>query len=72
MRILLFLATNIAVIAVASVTLSLLGVNGYMTSQGLDFTSLMIFCLVFGMAGSVVSLLMSKWMAKKIHGGAHY
>jgi len=68
MRILLFLATNIAVIAVASVTLSLLGVNGYMTSQGLDFTALMIFCLVFGMAGSVVSLAMSKWMAKKSMG----
>ena len=68
MRILLFLATNLAVVLVASITLSLLGVNGYMTSQGLDFTSLMIFCLVFGMAGSVVSLLMSKWMAKRSMG----
>ncbi len=64
MRIFLFLATNIAVVAVASVTLSLLGVNGYMTSQGLDFGALLAFCLVFGMVGSVISLLMSKFMAK--------
>lgn len=65
MRILLFLATNLAVVLVASVTLSLLGVGSYMTSQGLDYSNLLIFCLVFGMAGSVVSLLISKWMAKR-------
>ena len=65
MRIILFLATNLAVILVASITLSLLGVGSYMTSQGLDFGNLMAFCLVFGMAGSVVSLLMSKFMAKR-------
>ena len=68
MRILLFLATNIAVIAVASITLSLLGVGSYMTAQGLDYGNLMAFCLVFGMAGSFVSLLMSKWMAKRSMG----
>ncbi len=65
MRIILFLATNLAVILVASITLSLLGVGSYMTSQGLDFGNLMAFCLVFGMAGSVISLLMSKFMAKR-------
>ena len=65
MRILLFLATNLAVVLVASITLSLLGVGSYMTSQGLDYSNLLIFCLVFGMAGSVVSLLISKWMAKR-------
>jgi len=65
MRILLFLATNIAIVAVASITLSLLGVGSYMSAQGLDYSNLMIFCLVFGMAGSFVSLLLSKWMAKK-------
>ena len=68
MRILLFLATNLAVVLVASVTLSLLGVGSYMTSQGLDYSNLLIFCLVFGMAGSVVSLLISKWMAKRSMG----
>jgi heat shock protein HtpX len=68
MRIILFLATNLAVILVASITLSLLGVGSYMTSQGLDYGNLMAFCLVFGMAGSVVSLLISKWMAKRSMG----
>ncbi|MGK0443129.1 MAG: heat shock protein HtpX [Bermanella sp.] len=68
MRILLFLATNLAVVLVASITLSLLGVGSYMTSQGLDYNNLLIFCLVFGMAGSVVSLLISKWMAKRSMG----
>jgi heat shock protein HtpX len=68
LRIALFLLTNIAVVLVASVTLSLLGVNGYMTKSGLDFNALLIFCLVFGMAGSIVSLLLSKFMAKKSMG----
>ncbi|MAY39730.1 MAG: protease HtpX [Spongiibacter sp.] len=67
MRILLFLATNLAVLAVASVTLSLLGVSSYMASNGvdLDLRALLIFCAVFGMSGSLISLLLSKWMAKR-------
>ena len=65
LRIGLFLLTNLAVILVASVTLSLLGVGSYMTSQGLDFGALLAFCLVFGMVGSIVSLLLSKFMAKR-------
>ncbi|WP_106478602.1 protease HtpX [Phytohalomonas tamaricis] len=64
MRILLFLATNLAVVLVASVTLRLLGVEGYLTANGLNMTSLLIFCFVFGMAGSLVSLFLSKPMAK--------
>lgn len=63
-RIGLFLLTNFAVIAVAMITLNLLGVQGYMNSQGLDLKSLFIFALVFGFAGSFVSLAMSKWIAK--------
>lgn len=65
MRIALFLMTNLAIILIASVTLSILGVNSYLTANGLDMTSLMIFCLVFGMAGSFVSLFLSKFMAKR-------
>jgi len=67
LRIFLFLATNLAVILVASVTLSLLGVDSYFqqNGSGLNLQSLLIFCLVFGMAGSFVSLFISKWMAKK-------
>jgi heat shock protein HtpX len=70
LRIILFLATNLAVILVASVVLSVLGVGSYLEQSGggLNLTNLMIFCLVFGMAGSFVSLLISKWMAKKSMG----
>lgn len=69
MRILLFLATNLAVILVASITLSLLGVGNFYGAGGnLDLGNLLAFCLVFGMAGSFVSLLLSKWMAKRSMG----
>ncbi|MGB2130267.1 MAG: protease HtpX, partial [Marinobacterium sp.] len=64
MRIILFLATNLAVILVASVTLNILGVDHYLSGTGLNLTSLLIFCAVFGFAGSIISLLMSKMMAK--------
>jgi len=69
MRIVLFLATNLAVIAVASITLSLLGVGSYLEQgNNLNLSNLLAFCLVFGMAGSFVSLLISKWMAKRSMG----
>ncbi|QEQ97020.1 protease HtpX [Neptunomonas concharum] len=68
MRIILFLLTNIAVIAVASITLSLLGVEHYLTGTGLNLTSLLIFCAVFGFVGSFISLFMSKFMAKRSTG----
>ncbi|ARS51607.1 protease HtpX [Kushneria konosiri] len=64
MRIVLFLATNLAVVLVASITLRLLGVENYLAGSGLNLTSLLIFCFVFGMVGSLVSLLLSKKMAK--------
>lgn len=68
MRILLFLATNLAVILVASLILNLLGVGSYVSSAGLNMTSLLIFCAVFGFVGSFISLFMSKWMAKRSTG----
>jgi len=64
MRIILFLATNLAVILVASITLKLLGVESYLTGTGLNYGSLLIFCAVFGFAGSFISLFLSKTMAK--------
>ncbi|MGI0117658.1 protease HtpX [Zooshikella sp. RANM57] len=63
-RIMLFLATNLAVLVVASITLNILGVGSYLTRQGLDFGNLLMFCAVFGMAGSFISLLLSKAIAK--------
>jgi heat shock protein HtpX len=63
-RVFLFLATNIAVIAVMSIVLSLLGVDRFLTSAGLNLPMLMAFSLVVGFTGSIFSLLISKPMAK--------
>jgi len=63
-RILLFIATNIAVLVVVSVILSLLGVDRFLTRSGLNLPMLMVFSLVVGFTGSIISLLMSKSMAK--------
>ncbi len=68
MRILLFLGTNLAVIVVASITLRLLGLESYLTEQGMNFNALLIFCFIFGMAGAMISLFISKWMAKRSTG----
>ena len=67
-RIGLFLLTNLSVLAVASLTLNLLGVGSYLDSSGtgLNLTSLLVFCAVFGFGGAFVSLLMSKWIAKRM------
>jgi heat shock protein HtpX len=67
-RIGLFLLTNFAVIAVASITLQLLGVQHYLEGSELNLTSLLFFCAIFGFAGSLISLLISKWMAKRSTG----
>lgn len=67
-RILLFLATNIAIVLVLSVTMRLLGVEPYLNENGLNLTSLLIFAAVMGFGGSFISLAISKWMAKKTMG----
>jgi len=69
-RIFLFLMTNIAIMIVLSITLSLFGFEGYMDAQGinLDIPALLVFCAVFGMGGSFISLAISKWMAKRTTG----
>ena len=68
-RVLLFLATNIAVLLVLSVTLHLLGIDTMLNEQGgLNMTSLLIMAAVLGMGGSFISLAMSKWMAKRAMG----
>ena len=67
MRILLFLVTNFAILLVAGTVLSLLGFNGIMAANGvdLDLGALLVFCAVFGFGGSLISLFLSKWMAKR-------
>ncbi|MEN6585710.1 MAG: protease HtpX [Sulfuricella sp.] len=63
-RIILFLATNLAVMLVLSIAASLLGVNKYLTANGLNLGMLLGFAAVMGFGGSFISLLMSKTMAK--------
>ena len=63
-RIMLFLATNFAVVIVLMLVTSLLGVNRWFTEQGLNYEALLIFSAVFGFGGALISLLISKPMAK--------
>ena len=63
-RILLFLATNLAVMLVLGIAASVLGVNQYLTANGLNLGMLLGFAAVMGFGGSFISLLMSKPMAK--------
>ncbi|MEW6166773.1 MAG: protease HtpX [Pseudomonadota bacterium] len=67
-RIALFLLTNIAVLLVLSVVASVLGVDRYLTQEGLNLEALLIFSAIFGMGGSFISLAMSKWIAKRATG----
>lgn len=69
-RIFLFLATNLAVIFVLSITLRLLGVDRILDEQGtgLNLTNLLVFSAVFGFAGALISLAISKWTAKRAMG----
>ncbi|MEI6734995.1 MAG: protease HtpX [Comamonadaceae bacterium] len=63
-RILLFVLTNVLVVTVLGVVASLLGVNRYLTANGLNLGSLLGFALVMGFGGAIISLLISKPMAK--------
>ena len=63
-RIILFVLTNLAVVLVLGVVASLLGVNRFLTSNGLDLTALLGYALIMGFGGAFISLLISKPVAK--------
>src|SRR5689334_22949218 len=63
-RIFLFLATNLAVVVVLGIVASLLGVNRYLTANGLNLGALLVFAFIMGFGGAIISLLISKPMAK--------
>jgi heat shock protein HtpX len=63
-RIILFVLTNLAVVLVLGVVASLLGVNRFLTPNGLDLTALLGFALIMGFGGAFISLLISKPVAK--------
>src|SRR5262245_3402160 len=67
-RILLFVLTNFAILAVASLTLRLLGVEPWLDQNGINFTSLLVVGAVLGFGGAFVSLAISKWTAKRAMG----
>jgi heat shock protein HtpX len=67
-RIFLFMATNVAIMVTLMIVLSLLGFTGYLTADGLDYGALMVFSLVWGFGGALISLLMSRWAAKMAMG----
>lgn len=67
-RVLLFLATNFLIITTISIVINLLGLQTYLSSHGINYTSLAVFCFIWGMAGAFISLFLSKFIAKKSMG----
>ena len=65
-RVFRFVATNILIIATLSIVMSLLGIQPYLNSKGINYQSLLIFCLIWGFGGAFISFglsrSMSKWM----------
>ena len=70
LRILLFLATNVAVMVVLSIAVKVLGLEEALAAQGvgIDLPALLVMAGIFGMGGSIISLLISKWSAKHLMG----
>lgn len=67
-RIFLFLVTNLAVVLVLSIVARLLGIDQYMAARGGDLGGLLVFAALFGFGGALISLAISKWMAKRSMG----
>ncbi|MCX8086473.1 MAG: protease HtpX [Rhodocyclaceae bacterium] len=67
-RILLFLATNLAIVLVLSISMRLLGVEPYLQESGLNLEALLLFAAIMGFGGAFISLAMSKWSAKMAMG----
>jgi heat shock protein HtpX len=67
-RVVLFLATNVAILLVLSIAMRVLGLEPYLTETGLNLTSLLVMAAVMGFGGAFISLAISKWMAKKSMG----
>src|SRR4051812_42931293 len=63
-RVLLLIATNLAVMVVLSVVVSVLGLDQWLNAEGINYVQLLWFSAIFGFGGAFISLLMSKWIAK--------
>ena len=73
-RVMLFIATNLAVLLVLSIVLRLLGVDRILdeSGTGINYEALLVLSLVIGFGGSFISLAMSKWLAKRSTGHTIY
>lgn len=67
-RVSMFLIVNVAVIATISIIMAIFNVQPYLTANGINYQSLLIFAALWGFGGSFISLFLSKWMAKKMMG----
>ena len=67
-RIVLFLLVNILVLTTISIVMAVFNVQPYLTQNGINYTNLMIFCLIWGFTGAFISLAMSRMMAKWMMG----
>lgn len=67
-RIFLFMLTNVLVVVTISIVMSVLGIGNYLTASGIDYSALLVFCLLWGFVGSGISLMLSKFMAKRMMG----
>ncbi len=67
-RVILFVSVNILIITTISVAMSLLGVQPYLTAKGIDYQSLILFCVLWGFGGAFISLALSRVMAKWLMG----
>jgi heat shock protein HtpX len=67
-RIFLFVLTNLAIVATLTIVVSILAVNQGITADGIDVVALAVFCFIYGMGGAFISLLISRWMAKRATG----
>jgi len=68
-RVFLLIATNLAVMVVLSVVVSVLGLDQWLAAEGINYVQLLWFSAIFGFGGAFISLLMSKWLAKASVGG---
>ncbi|MDA1116518.1 MAG: protease HtpX [Proteobacteria bacterium] len=67
-RVFLFLVTNIAVLLLLSVVIQVFGLNRWLSENGIDYAGLLVFSAVIGFGGAFISLLISKWAAKRSTG----
>lgn len=68
LRVMLYLITNLAIVLVIGLIMSATGLNHYIAARGMNLGSLLIMCALFGFIGSLFSLFISKWMAKRSMG----